>query len=137
MAIFFEKPFFLTLLLLLSRAMVSMTVQARTIPSTESSTLAARLQIDNSYKCWESLFELRACTGEVILFFINGETYLGPNCCRAIRVIEHQCWSSMISSLGFTDQEEDMLRDYCDASVDSTTPPLPSSPSSIVPNERD
>ncbi|KAL5698634.1 hypothetical protein ACHQM5_029645 [Ranunculus cassubicifolius] len=131
MAISLKQHFFLTVLLL-SWALVSTTVEARTIPSTRSSTLTARLQLDNSYKCWESLIELRACTGEVILFFLNGETYLGPNCCRAIRVIEHQCWPSMLSSLGFTDQEGDVLRDYCDASM-GATPPSPPSPSSIVP----
>ncbi|KAL5726992.1 hypothetical protein ACHQM5_000230 [Ranunculus cassubicifolius] len=112
-----KRLFFLTLLLL--------SVQARTTPSSRASTLATRLQLDNSYKCWESLFELRACTGEVILFFINGETYLGPNCCRAIRVIEHQCWPSMLSSIGFTEKEGDILRDYCD-STDSAPPSPPS-----------
>ncbi|KAL5698635.1 hypothetical protein ACHQM5_029646 [Ranunculus cassubicifolius] len=130
MTISFKQPFSVPVLLLVSWAMVSnTTVQSRTIPSSWESTLGARLQIDNSYKCWESLIELRACTGEVILFFLNGETFLGPNCCRAIRVIEHQCWPSMLSSLGFTDQEGDVLRDYCDASTGSTPP----SPSSIEP----
>nr|CAD1835298.1 unnamed protein product [Ananas comosus var. bracteatus] len=54
--------------------------------------LSARLQSDGMKQCWDSLVELRSCTGEVILFFLNGETYLGPSCCRAIRVIEHHCW---------------------------------------------
>ncbi|KAF9587987.1 hypothetical protein IFM89_006866 [Coptis chinensis] len=79
----------LSLTVLLTWTIVSMTVQAR--PLASSSTLAARLQFEDSYKCWESLTELRACTGEVILFFFNGETYLGPGCCRAIRIIEHIC----------------------------------------------
>nr|CAD1839877.1 unnamed protein product [Ananas comosus var. bracteatus] len=36
-----------------------------------------RLQSDGLTQCWDSLVELRSCTGEVILFFLNGETYLG------------------------------------------------------------
>ncbi|KAL3527929.1 hypothetical protein ACH5RR_012585 [Cinchona calisaya] len=82
--------------------------------------------------CWESLFELKSCTGEVILFFHNGETYLGQSCCRAIRIIEHQCWPSMLGSLGYTTEEGDILRDYCDASDDGDdsgrNPRLPSPP---------
>ncbi|RZC68605.1 hypothetical protein C5167_032481 [Papaver somniferum] len=51
-------------------------------------SLAARLQSDGSYSgCWDSLTELQACTGEVILFFLNGETHSGRNCCRAIHII--------------------------------------------------
>ncbi|KAF9587991.1 hypothetical protein IFM89_006870 [Coptis chinensis] len=122
----------LSLTVLLTWTIVSMTVQAR--PLASSSTLAARLQFEDSYKCWESLTELRACTGEVILFFFNGETYLGPGCCRAIRIIEHICCPSMLGSLGFTDKEGNVLRDYCD-STESSSPPSPPSPSTIESNE--
>jgi Prolamin-like len=63
--------------------------------------------------------ELRSCSGEIVLFFFNGETYLGPSCCRAIKVIEHQCWAAdaMLAALGFTIHEGDILRGYCDAST--------------------
>nr|CAD1839865.1 unnamed protein product [Ananas comosus var. bracteatus] len=76
--------------------------------------------------------------GEVILFFLNGETYLGPSCCRAIRVIEHHCWAAdvLLASLGFTAQEGDILRGYCDAANDSSdpsTPQPPPAPPSISP----
>ncbi|KAF9610966.1 hypothetical protein IFM89_026236 [Coptis chinensis] len=121
------------LYVLLTWAIVSMTGEARPLASSRS-TLAARLQFEDTYKCWESLIELRACSGEVILFFLNGETYLGPGCCQAIRIIEHKCWPSMLGSLGFTDKEGDVLRDYCDSTDSSTTPPPPSQ-SSIEPNE--
>ncbi|RAL54315.1 hypothetical protein DM860_001443 [Cuscuta australis] len=66
-------------------------------------------------ECLETMFQLQSCTGEVILFFMNGETYLGPNCCRAIRTVEHKCWPSMFASVGFTAEESDILRGYCDA----------------------
>ncbi|KAK6913251.1 Prolamin-like domain [Dillenia turbinata] len=105
----------LFLTLLLTWNMVSMVVMARPLMMTKS-TLAARLKADEEgSKCWDSLFELQACTGEAILFFLNGETYLGPGCCRAIEIIEHQCWPAMLTSLGFTPQEGDILRGYCDA----------------------
>nr|CAD1834897.1 unnamed protein product [Ananas comosus var. bracteatus] len=81
-------------------------------------------------QCWDSLVELRSCTGEVILFFLNGETYLGPSCCRAIRVIKHHCWAIdvLLASLGFTAQEGDILRGYCDPANDSSDPSTPPPP---------
>ncbi|XP_042495162.1 egg cell-secreted protein 1.4-like [Macadamia integrifolia] len=106
-------------------------VLARPLNSKESDlSLAIRLQNDGNTVCWDSLVELRACTGEVILFFLNGETFLGSDCCRAIRFIEHQCWPSMLGSLGFTPEESDILRGYCDAATgETTTPPPPPPPS--------
>ncbi|KAI3873401.1 hypothetical protein MKW98_008053 [Papaver atlanticum] len=63
-------------------------------------SLAARLQSNGSYsECSDSLAELQACTGEVILFFLNGETHLGRNCCQAIHIIQHNCWPAMFGSL--------------------------------------
>ncbi|KAM7514293.1 hypothetical protein LguiA_003876 [Lonicera macranthoides] len=89
------------------------------------STLLARLKLDqagSSNNCWGSLFELQSCTGEIILFFLNGETYLGPGCCRAIRTIEHECWPTLLGSLGYTSEEGDILQGYCDASGDTVPP---------------
>ncbi|RVX13284.1 Egg cell-secreted protein 1.1 [Vitis vinifera] len=53
----------------------------------KSFSLAARLHADDdsSSKCWESLLELQACTGEVVLFFLNGETHLGPAVAKPFR----------------------------------------------------
>lgn len=93
------------------------------------SALPARLkleEVEGSSNCWESLFELQSCTAEVVLFFLNGETYLGPGCCQAIRIIQHDCWPTMLGSLGYTTEEGDILRGYCDAS--SAVPPPPSPP---------
>lgn len=58
--------------------------------------------------------QLQHCSGELILFFLNGETYIGPGCCSAIRTIGRKCWPTMIGVLGFTAQEGDMLQGYCD-----------------------
>ncbi|KAI3974237.1 hypothetical protein MKX01_011653 [Papaver californicum] len=77
---------------------------------------------------------LQSTGGEIILFFLNGETRLGSSCCRAIHVIQHSCWPAMLGSLGFTQEEGDILRGYCDAAAndnDSVRPPSP--PSAIVP----
>lgn len=102
-------------------------------PNNNIKTLAARLTVadtdNSSSNCWESLFQLQSCTSEVILFFLNGETYLGPDCCHAIHIIEHHCWPSMLGSLGFTSQEGDVLRGYCDDASNSSSahlhPPPP------------
>ncbi|MCL7031270.1 hypothetical protein MKW94_028754 [Papaver nudicaule] len=65
-------------------------------------------------ECWSALYELRSCTNEIILFFMDGEMYLGIECCRAIRIITRECWPSMLTSVGFTAEEGDVLRSYCD-----------------------
>ncbi|PIA53010.1 hypothetical protein AQUCO_01000699v1 [Aquilegia coerulea] len=75
--------------------------------------------------CWNALLELKSCTNEIVLFFVDGETYLGLECCRAIRIITRECWPSMLTSLGFTAQEGDILRGYCDASSTPTSPIAP------------
>ncbi|PKA65670.1 Egg cell-secreted protein 1.1 [Apostasia shenzhenica] len=108
------------LLLLLFAA----TLAAGSRPIASFSSLEARLGADEAWQCWESLVELRSCSGEVILFFLNGETYLGPSCCRAIRVIEKRCWAAdaMLAALGFTSQEGDVLRGYCDAAAAAGAP---------------
>ncbi|XP_071715456.1 egg cell-secreted protein 1.2-like [Rutidosis leptorrhynchoides] len=63
--------------------------------------------------CWSALLELKSCSNEIILFFLNGDSYLTMDCCRAIRTITHECWPSMLTSLGFTSEEGDILQDYC------------------------
>ncbi|KAI3921478.1 hypothetical protein MKW98_013412 [Papaver atlanticum] len=81
--------------------------------------LAARINADDGgagmVECWNALYELRSCTNEIILFFIDGEMYLGLECCRAIRIITRECWPSMLTSVGFTAEEGDILRGYCDS----------------------
>ncbi|KAL0432062.1 UNVERIFIED_CONTAM: Egg cell-secreted protein 1.1 [Sesamum radiatum] len=100
----------------------------------QDSSLSARLKLDEqaegstSNGCWESLYQLQSCTAEVVLFFLNGETYLGPGCCRAIWIIQHQCWPQMLTSLGYTPEEADILRGYCDATEAARPPPAPPSP---------
>ncbi|CAM0901857.1 unnamed protein product [Alopecurus aequalis] len=82
--------------------------------------LAERLEGAGPQQCWEALLDIKSCTGEIILFFLNGEAYLGPGCCSAIRVIEQRCWGAdaMLSVIGFTPEEGDMLKGYCDAGDD-------------------
>ncbi|GAB2279296.1 hypothetical protein Dimus_013941 [Dionaea muscipula] len=127
----------LTTMLILSWTVIVMLSSSSTLlarPLDSAPTLQSRLKVDeDSSDCWGSLLQLQACTGEVIQFFYNGETQLGPNCCKAIHVIEHNCWPAMISSLGFTSEEDAILRGYCDAEEeeeeegeDSASSPSPS-----------
>ena len=121
-----SKYFFLIVIVMLTWTMASM-VTARPLDSIPI-TLQVRLKVleGESSNCWDSLFELQSCTTEIIMFFLNGETHLGSDCCRAIHIIEQQCWPALLTSLGFTPQEEDILRGYCDAS--DSTPKLPLAP---------
>lgn len=109
--------------LLVACFMFSM-VMAR--PFDPNSALVARLKLEKNEQglstCWDSLLQLQACTSEVILFFMNGETYLGKSCCKAIKIIQRDCWPSMMTSLGFTNEEFDILRGYCDASTAPAPP---------------
>ncbi|XP_021284074.1 egg cell-secreted protein 1.1 [Herrania umbratica] len=113
----------LTVLLALTMAALS---QARPLDTPEPS-LVARLKLDEeSPSCWESLIQLQACTGEVILFFLNGETYLGDACCHAIHTIGQKCWPNMLETLGYTAEEGDILQGYCDHET-AKSPPSPTS----------
>ncbi|CAA0816365.1 Egg cell-secreted protein 1.1 [Striga hermonthica] len=130
-------------LVLASLLVSSSTISARKInPRSTASTLSARLKLDQhnpdgTGTCWDALFELQSCSGEVVLFFLNGETQLGPACCGAIRTIEHECWPSMLGSLGITAEESDVLRGYCDATAargggSTGAPPPPPPPPPLL-----
>ncbi|KAI4970430.1 egg cell-secreted protein 1.1-like [Hordeum vulgare subsp. vulgare] len=120
-------PLLPTLLVLLAAAAATASAAGARPASTTTATtfvraadLADRLEGAVSQQCWETLLHIKSCTGEIILFFLNGEAYLGPGCCRAIRAIEQRCWAAdlMLSVIGFTPEEGDMLKGYCDAGDD-------------------
>ena len=88
--------------------------------------LASRLETNEGLvPCWNALLELKSCSNEIVDFFLNGQTDIGPDCCRAITIITHHCWPAMLTSIGFTAEEGNILRGYCDAtaSVPVTSPP--------------
>ncbi|CAN6330648.1 unnamed protein product [Urochloa humidicola] len=66
-------------------------------------------------ECWDALTRLGSCTSEIVIFFVNGESYIGPECCVAIRGATRHCWPSMLAAAGFTAEEADVLRGFCDA----------------------
>lgn len=81
-----------------------------------------------SFDCWSALVELKSCTNEIVTFFVNGQADIGPGCCNAIGIITRNCWPTMLSSIGFTAEEGNILRGYCDAassSISSIPPPPP------------
>ncbi|XP_022998659.1 egg cell-secreted protein 1.1-like [Cucurbita maxima] len=109
------KLFVLTSFLAL---IVSSTMESKSNPEM---SLATRMKLNDEISdCWGSLYQLQACTAEIITFFLNGETYLGPNCCEAIKVIQHECWPTLLGSLGYTTEEGDILEAYCDTSAIDT-----------------
>nr|KYP55767.1 hypothetical protein KK1_001992 [Cajanus cajan] len=125
---FTHNLFFLSSLVAIT-ALVSLSsaslVQSRSL-SDPSSSLAVRLKLEGEpSNCWDSLWQLQACSGEIVTFFLNGETYLGHSCCHAIRVIGHDCWPNIVDSLGFTNEETDVLEGYCDEAVLHSPPPPP------------
>ncbi|XP_041989954.1 egg cell-secreted protein 1.1-like [Salvia splendens] len=99
-------------------------ISARNLESRSRSSLAARLKVAEEVPstCWDALLELQSCSGEMVMFFLNGETQLGENCCSAVKVIERQCWPSMLGTLGITAEESNVLRGYCDAAAAGPPP---------------
>ncbi|KAL5219721.1 hypothetical protein ABZP36_024434 [Zizania latifolia] len=65
-------------------------------------------------ECWSTVTELWSCTNEIMLFFLNSESYLGLECCVAICTITRHCCHAMLAFVGFTTQEADILRGFCD-----------------------
>ncbi|KAK9225299.1 hypothetical protein WN943_010340 [Citrus x changshan-huyou] len=59
--------------------------------------------------------ELKSCSNEIVIFFLNSQADIGPDCCRAIDIITRNCWHAMFISLEFTAEEGNILRGYCDA----------------------
>lgn len=105
--------------------------------SNPKSSIATRLKLDDeSSNCWDSLIQIQACSGEIILFFLNGETYLGDGCCNAIRTIGKQCWPNMMDTLGFTAEEGDILEGYCDHETPATIAHIQPAPIPVEPNSR-
>ncbi|KAJ1264903.1 hypothetical protein BS78_08G037500 [Paspalum vaginatum] len=77
-------------------------------------------------ECWAALTGLRSCTSEIVIFFVNGESYIGPECCVAIRGATRNCWPAMLAYVGFTAEEADVLRGFCDAeAAHQRGPPAP------------
>ncbi|KAJ4822034.1 hypothetical protein Tsubulata_001614 [Turnera subulata] len=104
------------------------------ISSTTPNLMISRLKLDGeTSNCWESLSQLQACTGEIIVFFLNGETQLGHGCCQALTTIGLHCWPNMLGTLGFTPEESQILEGYCKKAEheDVSTPSLPKG---VVPN---
>ncbi|KAL4335341.1 hypothetical protein GQ457_07G030530 [Hibiscus cannabinus] len=92
-------------------------------PKTATSDLLARLKLDvESPDCWNSLIQLQSCTGELIMFFLNGETEIGQSCCHAILTVSNRCWPNMIDTLGFTTEETLVVEGYCVHEDDQSTP---------------
>ncbi|KAJ9691982.1 hypothetical protein PVL29_011197 [Vitis rotundifolia] len=98
----------------------------RDLPTNPGLDLTTRLETSGGLvECWNALMEIRPCTNEIILFFLNGQTVLGPECCQAISIITRNCWPAMLTSLGFTAEEGNILQGYC---KESSGPPTPASP---------
>ncbi|KAJ0239240.1 Egg cell-secreted protein 1.3 [Hirschfeldia incana] len=107
--------------------LLALNISARTLPAMEDPTnIAARLNGGGLMECWDALYELKSCTNEIVLFFLNGETKLGDGCCHAVDVITINCWPSMLTSLGFTSEETNVLRGFCQSPNHGGLTPAPS-----------
>lgn len=130
-SVFLSLPLVLGICLL---AMTQLVTAARDVPIKPGHMLAARLETSSEglIPCWNALMELKSCSNEIVLFFLNGQTNIGPDCCRAISIITHNCWPAMLISIGFTPEEGNILRGYCDAAAASAPAAAPSSGTPVL-----
>ncbi|KAK7305050.1 hypothetical protein VNO77_42949 [Canavalia gladiata] len=129
---FTHNPFILVVIVISALVSSAPMAESRSLSNPSTLSLAVRLKVEGEpSNCWESLWQLQACSDEIVTFFLNGETYLGHGCCQAIRVIGHDCWPNIVGSFGFTTEETDILEGYCDEAVHSSPPP----PLSVDPKE--
>ncbi|CAO2842866.1 unnamed protein product [Amaranthus hypochondriacus] len=107
-------------LLFISFLIHNTSTTARTLPNstnTNNSSILDDLATNNNTNtttdCWTSLSKLRTCSNEIVGLFLNGYTEIDEPCCEAIEVIIHHCLPSMISVLGYTVEEGNLLAAYC------------------------
>ncbi|KAM3200672.1 egg cell-secreted protein 1.2-like [Capsicum annuum] len=104
-----------------------------------SRAIIARLDEANQgsiVECFNAFGEIKSCSNEIIAYFTIGTIDVDLPCCQAISVITHHCWPSMLTSLGFTLEQTNILRGYCDAThnVSSNYGPAPSPSPLVLPN---
>ncbi|ONK60303.1 uncharacterized protein A4U43_C08F16730 [Asparagus officinalis] len=121
-------PLQITITLLLVISSLSGLATPRDLPPKKLQPPGSRSSTDleedaGLVNCWSAMLQLRSCSDEMVLFFVNGESRLGPDCCRAVRTITHQCWPTMLDSLGLTAEEGNVLRGFCDAEAARAPPP--------------
>ncbi|CAH9071142.1 unnamed protein product [Cuscuta epithymum] len=94
------------------------TVEGREIPAASPPAVGFiaghRLETDSA-GCWDALWEIKSCMSEIEAYFINGTIDIGAECCEAITTITRHCWPAVLSGIGVSPEESDILRGYCDA----------------------
>ncbi|KAL9659683.1 hypothetical protein QQ045_022350 [Rhodiola kirilowii] len=122
-------------LLVLSSMFASNVSATRSHTIHDTNSLSSRLQGNGStagyWDCWNALMEIRSCSNEIVSFFLNENMDLGESCCKSISIITHNCWPNMLSSLGFTAAEGNVLSSFCDKGNVPTIAPA-ASPSQSV-----
>ncbi|KAI7994755.1 Egg cell-secreted protein 1.4 [Camellia lanceoleosa] len=117
---------YIILFLLSTTSFLENSTAARDLPIEQGSF--ATLESDGGLvDCWNALAEIKTCSNEIIVYFVSGTTNISPPCCKAISMITHHCWHSMLTALGFTTDEDNVLRGYCDGSsapAAAATPPV-------------
>ncbi|KAL8133084.1 hypothetical protein AgCh_008519 [Apium graveolens] len=75
--------------------------------------------------CWNAIAEIKSCTNEISVYFKIGAIDIGLPCCQAIKMITQHCWPSMLTALGISPDQSNILVGYCDASVSVVPSPSP------------
>ncbi|KAK1441303.1 hypothetical protein QVD17_07150 [Tagetes erecta] len=74
--------------------------------------------------CWTAIYDVKTCGNEIASYFKNGTIDIGDSCCHAIKTVTRDCWPNLLSLVGITIEERNILRGYCDAAGESSLSPV-------------
>ncbi|XP_050288868.1 egg cell-secreted protein 1.2-like [Quercus robur] len=75
-------------------------------------------------KCLNLLSGMNSCTSDIVDFFSDRLTNLGPSCCSSISTITKNCLPSTLASFGFTSELHNKLQEHCHAMSSLATAPI-------------
>lgn len=115
----------ITIQILLFLACIVMLTWARVEPTSGPSELSQKLILEkvSVQQCWSSLQTIRECVVEILESYSRGQFLtIGPNCCKAVGGISHDCWDMMFP---FDTSFPPLLKNFCDISDgDTVTSPV-------------
>lgn len=97
----------------ISKLLILISLLAMAFSSTieASQDLEVSLATRTTSGCPRSIFQFPACFGDILTFFSKSK--LSPNCCRAIKTIERECWPKWLNFIGLTAKGAEIIDVYC------------------------
>ncbi|KAK9999276.1 hypothetical protein SO802_018879 [Lithocarpus litseifolius] len=94
--------------------------------------ICVKLPSGDQAKCLNLLSGVNSCTSDIVDFFSDRLTNLGPGCCGSISTITKNCLPSTLASFGFTSELHNKLQEHCHAMSGLATAPIAGSETPIA-----